>query len=231
MRKFAIIMVILIGAVLVLAAQSPNVSAADEVQQIKVGAETLYVPKSWIGFDSVFGAGTAGGSEIKLPQSGTVEVAQMAMRPNAQWQSYRPWQSLSLGSLPTFIRIGYGVALPALVGKAKEKTADRYKQLFKKVETLTPDKYGFVRIATGFANPGEPPQWERFLYKGYQDQFGEPLIVDSSNVKGVHSVVGLHAQLDLSVTYFFEKEEFPESTWWDLYKRVRVFLDYLQKLK
>lgn len=195
--------------------------AADEIQQIKVGAEIIYVPKTWIGFDSVF-AGAPSGAEIKIPQPGIVEVAQLTMRPNPRWQPF------TLAGLPTFIIIGYS---PAATPESANKSSEEYKQMLEHAESLTPDHYGFVRIATGFAKPGEPPTWERFLYKGYRNEYGEALIVNSSNLKGVHSTAGFRASRDMRVQYLFSSDQFSESSWFDLHKRVMAFVDYLQTPK
>jgi hypothetical protein len=195
--------------------------AADDIQQIRVGAEIIYVPKSWIGFDSVF-AETKGASEAKLPQPGIVDVAHLTMRPNVQWRPF------DFAGLPTFVLINYTPAPPP---GSKNVLSEQYKQLLNRAKSLPADRYGFVRIATGFTKPGEPPQWERFLYKDYQDKFGEPLIVFSSNLKGVHSSAGVRVGDDMSVGYLFNSDEFPESTWWDLYKRVLAFIEYLQTPK
>jgi hypothetical protein len=192
--------------------------AADDVQQIKVGAEILYVPKAWIGFGSVW-AGTSSGEKIALPQPEIVEIATLGMRPRSHWGS-------NLGSLPTFVNIVRSPAPSALT-----EQSDKYKRLFDRTASLDPDSYGFVRIATGFAQPGEQPDWEEFLLKAYQNKFGEPFMVRSSNNKMVQSQTGMHIEQDMAVNYRFNNTDFPESTWWDLHKRVLAFVEYLQKPK
>lgn len=192
--------------------------AADEIQQLKIGTQILYVPKPWIGFDSVW-AGASSGAEIKIPQPGIVDVAQLTMRPNFKWRDF------NFGGFPKFILIGYSPAPPP---QSKNKLSDKDKRMLEDAESQTPDRYGFVRIATGFIKPGEPPTWERFLYKGYRTKYGEALIVDSSNTPGVWSSAGVRARDDMRVQYLFTS---PENTWWDLYQHVIAFLDYLQTPK
>lgn len=167
-------------------------------------------------------AGAPSGAAIKLPQPGIVDVARLSMRPNAQW---RPFNS---AGLPTFVLLVYSPAPPPV---SENRLSEKYKQMLEHAESLTADRYGFVRIATGFTRPGEPPTWERFLYKGYRTKYGEALVVQSSNLKGVHSSAGVRAGDDMRVQYLFNNEEFPESTWWELYQRVTAFLNYLQTVK
>jgi len=178
--------------------------AADDIQQIKVGAQILYVPKTWIGFNSVW-AGASSGAAIKIPQPGTVDVAQLTMHPNFQWRDF------NFGGLPKFILIGYSPP------ESENKLSDKYKRMIDDAESLTPDRYGFVRIAKGFERPGEPPTWERFVYKGYRTKYGEALIVESSNTSGVWSSAGVRTRDDVRIQYLFTS---PENTWWDLYEHV-----------
>jgi hypothetical protein len=209
----------IVGALaLALTAHASELLAADDIQQIKVGTQSLYVPKAWIGFYSVW-AGASSGAAINIPQAGTVDVARLTMRPNFRWHDF------NFGGFPKFILFVYTPAPPP---ESENKLSDKYKRMLEDAESLTADGYGFVRIDTGFAKPGEPPPRERFLYKGYRTQYGEALIVDSSNTSGVWSSAGIRARYDMRVQYLFSS---PESTWWDLHQHVLAFLDYLQTPK
>jgi hypothetical protein len=85
-------------------------------------------------------------------------------------------------------------------------------------------------VATGFAKPGERPQWERFVYKGYQNGLGDPLVIDSSNT-AYPSTVSISLTQDMNILYRFNNKNFPENAWWNLYQRVLAFIDYLQTPK
>lgn len=192
--------------------------AADDIQQIKVGTQILYVPKGWIGFGSVW-ASASSGTAIKIPQPGIVDVAQLVMQPNFKWRDF------NFGGFPKFILIGYSPPAPP---DSENRRSNEYKRMIEEAEPLTPDRYGFVRIATGPTKPGEPPVWERFLYKGYRTKYGEALIVEARNTSGVWSSAGVRAGYDMRVQYLFTSDE---STWWDLHQHVMAFLDFLQTPK
>jgi len=209
---------ITIALALLLTVHGSELLAADDIQQIKVGAQTLYVPKTWIGFYSVW-AGASSGATIKIPQPGTVDVAHLSMRPNFQWRDF------NFGGLPKFILIGYSPTPPS---ESENHLSDKYKRMLDDADSLAPDRYGFVRIAKGFERPGELPTWERFVYKGYRTKYGEALIVESSNTSGVWSSAGIRVRDDMRVQYLFTS---PENTWWDLHENVMAFLDYLQTPK
>ena len=95
------------------------------------------------------------------------------------------------------------------------------------------DGDGFVRVAVGFANPGEQPQSETYLYKGYKNEFGQPLVVVSNNQNlssdvRLASIVTIDPQPGLALIYYFDNRKFPKEAWWSLYQRVLRFIRLLQ---
>jgi hypothetical protein len=103
-----------------------------------------------------------------------------------------------------------------------------YRRTTDQAALLEADATGFVRIPEGFTKPGQPLAFESFIYKGYQNELGEPLLVKSSNEPLYPSTVTINLRPDVRFMCRFENRKFPRSTWWNLYQRVVAFLGYLQ---
>lgn len=134
------------------------------------------------------------------------------------------WEPYGARDLPKIIEINYGPGSP----RAQEE-----KHWLDAAASQEPNSAGFVRVNAGFSNREETPQTETFLYKGYLNKFGEPLIVDSVNIEAPNggrylSHVTIRIQQDLTLTYHFNNQQFSENTWWPLYQRVLAFLEFLQ---
>jgi hypothetical protein len=229
MRKFAIVVVILIGAVLVLTAQSPNVRAADDIQQIKLGPHVFYVPEAWMQHarDAFLGQGRVlalapPNIAVDKAHPGSIDATHIGIWPGVYWQPY------GARDLPKAIEI--------ISSSGRSPPDEQAKLWLDQAASQEPDSDGFVRVETGFANPGEAPQWETFLYKGYLNKVGEPLVIHSNNMETPHggrylSDVTIRTQPDLILAYHFDNEQFRKNTWWGLYQRVIAFIDYLQTPK
>jgi hypothetical protein len=224
-RKFAVIALALVRLVLDLTAYAPNVRAADDIQQVKLGPHTFYVPKSWMQGGAIT-AYAPPQTMVQQPQPDAIHATALSIRPREDWKPY------GRRDLPELIRVGYAegvVPLPPLLGMQR-------KQLLDEASSMKADGDGFVRVGVGSSEPGKQLASETFLYKGYLNNLGEPLVVLSNNTEtpfGHHypSSVTISPQADLGLQYRFDNKEFPENTWWPLYQRVLAFLDYLQTPK
>ena len=208
---------------LTMIAQASNVRAADDIQIINLGPHVFYVPKTWMQGIAVTAYLRPKGM-VQQPQPTAIDTTELSLRPGEDWQPY------GRRELPDLIRIGYvpRKGPPPLNAQAKKWIAE--------LASLPPDNYGFVRVAVGFIKPGEGPQWEAFLYKGFLNKFSEPMVVISnstelSNGYRAPSIVNVTISVDMGIQYSFDNRKFPESTWWDLHQRTLTFVDYLQTRK
>ena len=208
---------------LTMLAQASNVRAADDIQIINLGPHVFYVPKAWMQGMAVTASLRPKGT-VRQPQSTAIDAAELLFSPREDWQPY------GRRELPDFIRIIYALRdrPPPLDAQTKKWIADS--------ASLPPDSFGFVRVAVGFIKPGEGPNWEKFLYKGFLNKFGEPMVVTSDNTElspgyRAPSIVNLTTDVDMGIQYRFSSKKFPESTWWDLHQRTLAFVDYLQTRK
>jgi hypothetical protein len=208
---------------LTMIALASSVRAAEDIQIINLGPHVFYVPKAWMrGMDVTAYLRPKG--MLREPQPTAIDAAELLFSPGEDWQPY------GRRELPDFIRIIYAPrdGPPPLDAQTKKWIADS--------ASLLPDNYGFVRVAVGFIKPGEGPNWEKFLYKGYLSKFGEPMVVTSDNTElspgyRAPSIVNLTINVDMGIQYRFSNKKFPESTWWDLHQRTLAFVDYLQTRK
>jgi hypothetical protein len=197
--------------------------AVDDIQQIKLGPHILYVPKAWMAAAGVTAFLRPQGM-IQKPQAATIETDSVAFRPGEDWSP------LSSRDLPDLIRFHYGRRYP------NSPLDQQLKQWLDAVASLAADEYGFSHVAVGSAKPDERPTSEILVYKGYLNEFGEPLVVQSDNLEPIPgkrfpSKVLIGIQTDITAEYRFNNKQFPESTWRDLYQHVLAFFDYLQKPK
>lgn len=207
---------------LAVVAQPLVLFAAADIQQINLGPHAFYVPKAWMQGGAVT-AYAKPSTQIQQPQESPIEATDLAVRPGEDWRPYNK------SDLPGLIRIRYATR----TGPPPLDPISR--QWLDKAASMQPDADGFVRVATGFMAPGRQPQWEAFLYKGYLNKFGQPLIVKSNNIElspgyRIPStvVIGLDDS-DLSLQYDFDNKKFDEAAWWNLYRRVLTFLEFLQR--
>ena len=208
---------------LTMMAQASSVRAADDIQIINLGPHAFYVPKAWMQGMAVTASLRPKG-RVRQPQSTAIDAAELLFSPGEDWRPY------GRRELPDFIHIIYArrARPPPLDAQTKQWIADS--------ASLPPDSYGFVRVAAGYIKPGERPNWEMFLYKGFLDKFGEPTVVTSDNTElspgyRAPSIVNVTISVDMSIQYRFSNKNFPESTWWDLHQRTLAFVDYLQTQK
>jgi hypothetical protein len=213
---------VLIAAIADLTATTFALHAAEDVQQTSLGPHTFYVPKAWVHGGAVIGI--APSRTVLDAQSAPIEATTLAFRPQNDWKPY------GLREMPEMVILQYVPRTgPPPLDKQRKDWLDQ-------AAALDPDGDGFVRVATGFTKPGEPPQWEAFLYKGYLNKFGEPLVVVSDNMdyplgNRAPSTVNITWHDDVGMEYRFDNRKFPRNTWWALYQRVLAFLDYLQMPK
>jgi hypothetical protein len=205
------------GLALATMAQATASFAADNIQQIKLGSHVFYVPKAWMSGGPVMANSSQG--SIMEPQPSPVEAANLTFRPSEGW---RPYGS---NELPALVSLTYA----PMTGRSI--LDQRYAKWLDEAVSRSVDNDGFVRVASA-----PPLAEETFLYKGYLNEFGEPLIVQAHNGDyGLGnrslSIVVIKARADIVLQYRFDNRKFPENTWWDLYKRVIAFLEYLQTPK
>jgi hypothetical protein len=208
---------------LTMMAQASNVRAADDIQVINLGPHVFYVPKAWMQGMAVTASLRPKGT-VRQPQSTAIDAAELVFSPGEDWQPY------GRRELPDFIRIIHAPweRPPPLDAHIKKLIADS--------ATLAPDSYGFVRVLPEVVKSDATPAFETFLYKGFLNKFGEPMVVSSNNTElssGYRgpSVVNVTISVDMGIQYDFDNKKFPESTWWDLYQRTLTFVDYLQTQK
>lgn len=104
------------------------------------------------------------------PQKTPIEATTFGLRPQNNWKPY------SLKEMPEWVILRHVARTgPPPLDKQRKNWLDL-------AVSLDPDSDGFVQVATGFTKPGQLPQWEAFLYKGYLNEFGEPLVVISENM-------------------------------------------------
>ena len=213
---------------LAITVQASVLLAADDIQQIKLGPHIFYLPKEWMQGDrtpraqGMILAQNPPNPPVKQAQSRPIDATKLDIWPGVAWQPYRA------ADLPKIIEIIYGTM-------GRSPRVQQQKRWLDEAATREPDRTGFVRVGVSFANPGVP-YFETFLYKGYLNKVGEPLIVHSNNVESPNSGhylshVTIRIQQDLGLTYHFSNQEFPESSWWALYERVIAFLEFLQTPK
>jgi hypothetical protein len=161
---------------------------------------------------------------IRKPQANPIEAITLGLLPQANWQPYGQRQ------LPESIDVDLlraGVPPPL---------DQQTRQWLDQSISREPDSDGFVRVSLASSKPGETPTYETFLYKGYLNNLGRPLIIMAENWdyplgNRAPSNVYITMQSDLSVHYRFDNRKFPKNAWWDLYQRVLAFIDYMQTPK
>jgi hypothetical protein len=186
----------------------------NDTQEIKLGSHVFLVSREWISDGSV----TISPEPEKGPPSepNLRSATELSFRPRAGW----------LGgtgtALPTIIRVVAAVWDRPPPNSQLSKWLD-------KVASSAADDDGFVRVLAGFARPGEQPQTETFIYKGYRNDLGQPLVVISNNQDlspgfRLNSIVTIALQPGLVLTYYFDNRKFPKNEWWALYQRVCRFV-------
>jgi hypothetical protein len=218
------------GFALVIIVQASVGLAANDIQEIKLGPRTLFVPKTWM-----IGAGVTAfvrsGGMVQEPQANPIETdGGVSFRPSDYWALYSAHQ------LPEFIHVNYAPWRQSIQTGESKKTADRQLQKWMtEAARSIPDRYGFVRVE---AYPGadQVPRWQVFVYQGSLRDRAGPLVVrsNSSDLMPGHrlpSFVGFISTGGLGGQFRFDNTKYPESTWWTLYQRVLAFVDYLQTPK
>jgi hypothetical protein len=196
-------------------------AAEDDIQIFNLGPHAVfYVPKSWMQHGS-FTAYAPPRTMVDKPQSAPIDARSLSIHLQFTPVQLGPFERRDL---PDFIEIISGVG-------PDRGLFEMYQHSMDQAALLQADPTGFVQIATGFTKPGERPVSERYLYKGYQNELGEPLLVEASNDTLYPSTVTINLRPDVRFMYRFEDRKFPRSTWWDLHQRVVAFLGYLEMSK
>ncbi len=228
-RWIDLISLLVAAAVFVLIAVcAGGLRASEDIQQIRLGPHVFYLPKIWMR-DKLPGAGTVTVQKSRrnatdTAQSGPIDASKLDIWPGVYWQPY------GARDLPRVIEIIYDSS------HGRSPLAEREKRRLDQAALREPDADGFVRVKSGFVEPGRPPQWETFLYKGYTNKIGEPLVVHSNNLEAPRgdrylSDVNIGTDSDLFLMYHFDNAKFPKSKWWPLYQKVLAFIDFLQARK
>jgi hypothetical protein len=221
---------IAVAIALYVAAPASSAFADDGAQQINLGTQTFYVPKSWmLGMRNtppkggIVSAYRPPNLTIDKAQLAPINATEIAIQPGEHWQ--KPYD---LDELPQFIIINY-------VQRDRPPSSDEQtKHWINQANSQKADADGFVRVTPIAFASDHPPALEAFLYKGYLNKFGEPLVIHSNNIDApggqryLSSVYGISLQTDMWVRYDFDNSKFPKNTWWDLYQRVLGLINFLQ---
>jgi hypothetical protein len=208
------------------ASRSSSARSADDVQTIKCGSFTFYIPVAWMkripAHTPPVIAYMRPKGEITEPQPTPIEVNDVTLRPQADWTPY------SRKELPELIMLS-----------CSSQPVTRYRP--PPVDVRPPiepdsgnaDSYGFISRSGGQDKQGF---LESFRYKGHQNDLGQALVVVSDNSEypsGHHypSSVDISPQLGLRLLYRFDNTEFPESTWWTIYQKTLALIDLIEKPK
>lgn len=217
-----------------LMASTGRANADSDVQLIRFNNQSFFIPKSWmvrLGAINAVRATPGGGIEGRWsePQAEPIDATDLTlMAPDRNAAIVKVWTE----PLPSLIHISSYRGTPRDLSGLLPET----KKSLDIAASKPADADGFVRVWPEFAKPGQQSPFERFLYKGYLNQLGQPLIIFSDNLEtplGVRypSDVYIVVKRDLSLHYMFSNKEFPINAWWNLYKQTRAFLDYLQNPK
>lgn len=222
---------ILLVVLCVLVATTYRTHAEDDIQLIRLNSYSFFVPKSWMGAVSAERAtnsGSSNGSWSK-PQTEPIDATDITLvYPERSSAIRRYWND----PLPSLIHISTYRDTPVDLSILRSET----KKWLEVAGSQPADADGFVRVWAGFAKPGQQPQSEKLVYKGYLNKVGQPLVIFSNNVATPFadhypSDVFIPVERDLMLRYSFSNKKFPENSWWALYQQTLAFLDYLRKPK
>lgn len=201
--------------------------AEDDIQLITLHSHSFFIPKRWMAGAGVGAGGTKG--PWWKPQAEPIDATELHfINPDRNSALQEQWAD----PLPSLIAVSSYADMPRDLAFLRPET----KEWLEVAASQPADAYGFVRVWAGFSKPGQPPQSEKFLYKGYLNNVGQPLIVISDNIETPFadhypSSVFIPIERDLMLRYLFSNKKFPERTWWDLYQHTLAFVDYLQRPK
>jgi hypothetical protein len=238
-RKASVGVLLVVSVLCALVAHAVPAHAANEIQLIRLNNQSFFVPKSWMARHTVIAerATDGGGSKGRWsePQAEPIDATELTfLGPDQNAAILRDWTD----PLPSLILISSYRDEPRDFSGLLPET----KKWLDVAASQPPDADGFVRVWPDFAKPGEQPPDETFVYKGYLNEVGQPLVIFSTNLPllsnfnapGTHqypSDAFIAVKRDLRLRYKFSNERFPENTWWDLYQHTLAFLEYLQKPK
>jgi hypothetical protein len=206
--------------------------ADDDIQLIRLNSHSFFIPKPWMagGGVSVERATNGGSTERRWkPQAEPIDGTDLTLiNPGESSAIVRDWTDplaslIHLSSyretLVDFAQLGIEAKMWLEIAASQPADAD-----------------GFVRVWAGFAKPSQEPFYEKFVYKGYLNKVGQPLIIVSYNTETPFadhfpSDVFIAVEHDLMLRYQFSNKKYPESTWWDLYQHTLAFLSYMQRPK
>jgi hypothetical protein len=139
---------------LAMTAQTSMLFAADDIQQIKLGPRTLYIPKSWMQGGAVT-AYAPPQTMVQQPQPDPIIATSLSIRPREDWKPYGRHE------LPELIRVGYGPRTAPL----PPPLATLQQQLLDKASSMKLDADGFVRTMADPTNPTKQLALETFVYR------------------------------------------------------------------
>jgi hypothetical protein len=216
---------LVVSVLCALLASACGVYAEDDIQLIRLHSQSFFIPKSWMGNGvnaerATDGGGTKG--SWWKSQTEPIDATDITLAIRQYWPD----------PLPPLIHISSYRDTPTDASRLLPET----KKWLEVAASQPADANGFVRVWAGFAKPGQQPQSEKFLYKGYLNKVGQPLIIFSDNLETPFadhfpSDVIIPIERDLTLRYLFSNKQFPENTWWNLYQHTLAFVDYLQKPK
>lgn len=217
---------ILAVAIFALISPTHNTHASDDIQQINLGPYAFYVPKDWMLDQTTVTASRPPNIRFNKLQSTPFDATELGLQPRSGWP--KPYSS---NELPRNIVFNYVPGQGPLTVDAKTK------EWLAQTKSQEADSDGFVRISLGAPTPSNPPAFEIFIYKGYLDKFGLPLVVELVNTstpsgeRYLSFVPDAALQPDMWVRYDFDNTKFPKNTWWRLYQRMLALAEYLQTPK
>jgi hypothetical protein len=232
-RRNASVIVFIVSVLCALIAPTAVAYADGDVQLIRLNGRSFFIPKPWFAGGGISAERATDGGSTKgywqKPQSEPIDATGFGfIYPDKNSAIARDWTD----PLPSLIRISTYRDTPTDAARLLPET----KKFLEVAASQAADADGFVRVSVGFAKPEQQPATEKFLYKGYLNKIGQPLIIFSNNVETpfadhYSSDVIIALEHDLSLRFSFSNVKFPESTWFGLYQHTIAFVDYMQKSK
>jgi hypothetical protein len=222
-RNGYVLVLLIVSVLCALMATAFGAHADDGIQIIRLHEHSFFIPKSWMGAGVDAERATCGGSvegTWRKPQAEPIDATEIGLvHPDRTPAILRYWTD----PLPSMIRVSTYCDTPTDLSILRPEM----KKMLEATASEPADADGFVRIYLS---------QEKFLYRGYLNKLGHPLIIFSNNMEtpfGDHyaSDVFIPFERHLMLRYQFSNRKFPENTWWDLYQHTLAFLDYLQKPK
>jgi hypothetical protein len=228
-HRNASVIAVIVSVLCALIAPTAVAHADGDVQLIRLNGRSFFIPKPWFAGGGISAERATDGGSTKgywqKPQSEPIDATGFGfIYPDKNSAIARDWTY----PLPSLIRISTYRDTPTDAARLLPET----KKFLEVAASQAADADGFVRVWPDLAKAAT----EKFLYKGYLNKIGQPLIIFSNNVETpfadhYSSDVFIAIEHDLSLRFSFSNVKFPESTWFGLYQHTIAFVDYLQKSK